>query len=531
MFELITHPGDGPAFSVAINGQAKSYPSDKEGKRQAILDGLAAIPPVTAGNDTYLPSNQALQIVAAVMYPAGIATEEAYEKVSLATTKACALIGYGEEVQLVPPHVPFSARGAYRRRYPAMDPQTVLAELAQTPLAGHAPVYEIRGPILWNKIAWETHNKSFSALSPALQEQVKEQVSAIVVAAGWQINDKAPVCLYYRPADADIPRVRMMVEELLKAARGAPVDDYALTAQAQRAAYGRLYYGQSLTGDVKRVAHDLLRHYRYLTRHDEDDLYQPQPVALIEDAATQLANRLAALEPLPTQMGPVTITLRRLGYKAEPEWLAPSAFTPPLAGQGGFDTGEVFLRELRLSDEVKTLQLVKGMRVHTPAVALDSDKDEIVYLEMAGQKAAVRANWAALVGKKAQWIGRQRVYLEGMKNHIHIQTKLPCGWLHTALIHRQGSLQEANPEEPFYLLDDGRQPIPLLFYPMLNRCLAVPLLPAWSDYLWSRGRERELIVLLNNGQGQGYAAWRVLPAPAEWEAIISGGLQAKQIVF
>jgi hypothetical protein len=184
--------------------------------------------------------------------------------------------------------------------------------------------------------------------------------------------------------------------------------------------------------------------------------------------------------------------------------------------------------------------------VHTPAVVLDNATNDIVYLEMAGQKAAVRANWAALVGKKEQWIDRQQVYLEGMKNHIHIQTKLPCGWLHTALIHKQASLQEANPEAPFYLLDDGRPatslcsvqalsqskgPIPPLFYPLLNRCLAVPILPDWSDYLWQRGRERELIALLNNGQGQGYAAWRVLPAPAEWEAIISGGLQAKQIVF
>jgi hypothetical protein len=107
MFELITQPGDGPTFIVTINGQEQSYTSDKAGKRQAVLDGLQAIPPVTAGNDTYLPSNQALQIVAAVMYPAGIQTEEAYEKVSLATEKACALLGYGEEVQLGPPHVPF----------------------------------------------------------------------------------------------------------------------------------------------------------------------------------------------------------------------------------------------------------------------------------------------------------------------------------------------------------------------------------------------------------------------------------------
>jgi hypothetical protein len=50
-----------------------------------------------------------------------------------------------------------------------------------------------------------------------------------------------------------------------------------------------------------------------------------------------------------------------------------------------------------------------------------------------------------------------------------------------------------NPEQPFYLLDDGMQPIPLLFYPMLNKCLALPLLASWTEYLWFRGREKNLI--------------------------------------
>jgi hypothetical protein len=80
-------------------------------------------------------------------------------------------------------------------------------------------------------------------------------------------------------------------------------------------------------------------------------------------------------------------------------------------------------------------------------------------------------------------------------------------------------------------LDDGRVPIPPLFYPTLNRCLAVPLLPAWSDYLWERGRQEKLITLLNSGEGQGYAAWRVLPAPAEWEKVVARGLKAGQLSF
>ncbi|NKQ34157.1 MAG: hypothetical protein HF973_00905 [Chloroflexi bacterium] len=88
-----------------------------------------------------------------------------------------------------------------------------------------------------------------------------------------------------------------------------------------------------------------------------------------------------------------------------------------------------------------------------------------------------------------------------------------------------------NPEEPFFLLDDGRQAIPPLFYPMLNKCLAVPVLEDWAGYLWENGRTRRLITLLNKGEGQGYAAWRVLPAPDEWRQIIQAGLKAECIVF
>lgn len=72
-----------------------------------------------------------------------------------------------------------------------------------------------------------------------------------------------------------------------------------------------------------------------------------------------------------------------------------------------------------------------------------------------------------------------------------------------------------NPEQPFYLLDDGMRPalsqskwpIPPLFYPMLNKCLALPLLEERSDYLWQYGCTQYLITLLDNGERQGDAVW------------------------
>ena len=87
-------------------------------------------------------------------------------------------------------------------------------------------------------------------------------------------------------------------------------------------------------------------------------------------------------------------------------------------------------------------------------------------------------------------------------------------------IHKYASLKEMNPGQPFYLVDDGTQPalsgptmlglskgpIPSLFYAMLNKCLALPLLESWAAYLGENGRERKLITLLDSGEGQGYTA-------------------------
>ena len=66
---------------------------------------------------------------------------------------------------------------------------------------------------------------------------------------------------------------------------------------------------------------------------------------------------------------------------------------------------------------------------------------------------------------------------------------------------------------------------------MLNKCLALPLLPEWAGYLWANGRAEKLITLLDDGEGQGYAAWRVLPAPENWQAVVQAGLAAGEIDF
>ena len=193
----------------------------------------------------------------------------------------------------------------------------------------------------------------------------------------------------------------------------------------------------------------------------------------------------------------------------------------------------MILKEVRVQkDPTRKLSLAQGLAVLTPALAIYDVDETLIYLEMVGAKQSVKANWAALMGGgKVHWLGRKRIRLDRMKEHVKIQATLPCGWANQILIHKQASLKEMNPEQPFYLLDDGTQPIPPLFYPMLNKALALPLLPDWAGYLWKNGRQRNLVTLLDEGEGQGYAAWRVLPAAEEWQNILEAGLQRNQIQF
>ena len=345
----------------------------------------------------------------------------------------------------------------------------------------------------------------------------------------------------------------------MRQADGRPVAVSKVIHQVQVGAYGRGFYSDELASDLQAVVAETLEANGYLSTPENDE-YRPLPVSL-SPSMTDIPEQLAALSPVMTTLGqglllrdvltavgsqdqaisqwqaeqllqnePLRQALWQLGYQAELTWCQPYHFQPKL---GGHEAHLVILKELRVQhDPDKKLSLAKGLAVYTPTLVIDDTDDTLVYLEMIGHKQSVKANWAALVGgNRTHWLGRQRIYLEGMKAHVKIQTTLPCGWADQILIHKQASLQAMNPEQPFYLLDDGAQPIPPLFYAMLNKALSLPLLPDWAGYLWANGRLQKLITLLNEGEGQGYAAWRVLPAVEAWQALIQDGVTEKHLQF
>jgi hypothetical protein len=565
----LTPTADSKQITLMVNGQTRLYANDKEGKRQAIIDGLNAIATVVVGQDEYLPAQQALQVVATVLYPDGIQTEDAYKLVCEVTEKACAHIGFGAEESLGPPTVPFADRGLYRKRYPPVAAQMVLAELELAGTSSTFPQQEVACTILWNKAGMAVYDNHWSKLTPAQQHLIQMQVDTIAQQAGWVKNEgAASSSSYTRPLAIDEAGARSQLVGLLRRENGRPVPTSTVIYQAQLGAYGRGFYSNDLAPTLQTLIVETLQANGYRPTPEEGE-YRPLPVSLNSEGEADITEKLAALTPVVTELGlglmlkdvltavighnqpisewqaeqlvkddRVSQALCQLGYQTELTWCQPYQFQPKLKasteqGRSEHAAQQVILKEVRdKNDPAMKLALAKGLAVLTPALAIDDVDDTLVYLEMIGAKQSVKANWAALVGGgKVHWLGRKRVRLDGMKEHVKLQATLPCGWANQILIHKQASLKEMNPEQPFYLLDDGTQPIPPLFYPMLNKCLALPLLPKWAGYLWGNGRLRRLIKLLDEGEGQGYAAWRVLPAPEEWQAVAADGLAGGQIRF
>ena len=111
----ISHGEDG--ITLLVNNQpVQTLPHDKEGQRAAILAGLAHLPLLETEQGVYLNEEAAILLVAAVRFPDGIQTEDQYDKAVRTTGRACAHAGFGEAEQLIPPEVPFTPRGQYRRK-------------------------------------------------------------------------------------------------------------------------------------------------------------------------------------------------------------------------------------------------------------------------------------------------------------------------------------------------------------------------------------------------------------------------------
>lgn len=267
MIDSCVRSTDGKTLTLSINGEQHAYSNDKEGKRQAILDGLNAIETITVGQDVYLPSNESLQLVAAVLYPDGIQTEAAYQTVCQVTEKACAHMGYGGEVELGPPAVPFSRRGAYRQQIPPVDARMVRDELEMAGTSSAFPRQEIACTILWNKAGLAVYGRHWSKLTAAEQSLIQTQVDAIAAQDSWEKDDSTVTGSYTKPLPVDEATARSRLDDLLRRENGRPVLVSSVIYQAQLGAYGRGFYSNDLAPALQTIVSETLQAHGYRPPH------------------------------------------------------------------------------------------------------------------------------------------------------------------------------------------------------------------------------------------------------------------------
>jgi hypothetical protein len=164
-----------------------------------------------------------------------------------------------------------------------------------------------------------------------------------------------------------------------------------------------------------------------------------------------------------------------------------------------------------------------GLRAYCLGYAIDTDSDDhVIYLSLVGYRTAVRGVWAALLENHALEIAGQ-LFRRAEGTYLHKSVQLPEWNLeHMLLLHHQAAVSQVEPNQAFYLLNDSAEPPYARFFATLNRAVAAPMLPAWAEWLWREGTEKELIQPL--AATRGTHAWRVQAEDADWLALIQYGI-------
>jgi hypothetical protein len=187
-------------------------------------------------------------------------------------------------------------------------------------------------------------------------------------------------------------------------------------------------------------------------------------------------------------------------------------------------------------DDYQDIQWAQGLTVFAPVVVPDKEDHTLIMLQMIGPAESVKANWAALMSSGAvRYVNSCQIALVGMKDHIGLNIKLPCGHMESWLIHKQASFTEMSPEKGlFYVTSfsaEGDGPPKDMFFAMLDKLLAIPMLADWTDYLWREGEIKDLIVMIEPTHCRGSHAWKVKLDYEIWDTIIKGGVSSGQIKF
>lgn len=143
----------------------------------------------------------------------------------------------------------------------------------------------------------------------------------------------------------------------------------------------------------------------------------------------------------------------------------------------------------------------------------------LVFLSLFGNRNAVKAVWASLVGAKKRnqssvRVGDQHVRRADDATYATIQAPLGEGLLHLVLLHTSATQQASMFEESFFQIGPNASEH---FFSRMTQLCSVPLKPEWRAQVWDIGLRAKLILPL---EGFGVTVHRVHTNTKSWAPVI-----------
>ena len=176
---------------------------------------------------------------------------------------------------------------------------------------------------------------------------------------------------------------------------------------------------------------------------------------------------------------------------------------------------------------------INGFGVKVAQCVRDPNSEDLALFNMYGPLQAVRAVWASLKSKKQyQWEFGGTVKLNKSPGHVVLKSEMPNGWANWTFISRQAIPKFLDPSMPTYCWTQefssrGLTKPPESAYPILMATFPFPMLEPWTEYLWSRGRDRRVVLELRKTTG--VTGYKVIPDRKIWSEIVKEGFTSQQI--
>lgn len=517
---------------------------------QAILDAAWQ----SVAGQHYLSRQRLITQLADALFADGVQTPEQYEHVVGAADYLATQQQLPRVVMLHPPDVPFDQRGEYYAPLPPIpdDARERIAHYLPGTRNSFLPIYTLSQERL-TRILRRYCDDVWT------EDDVHIAARAIAEQHGYTVATEDDPYDYLKPIE---PQVDMpaAISHLVRfiGNRSGTVYYSDLCSTITHLRYGSSYRITDYNRDYFTAEHaailEAVEQANYVVSETSAQQFVPRPLVVddaLRDGVRTVVMQLISEDPSlylddlteKLQRALPTITTQQHVQQLEREALRPilQSLNYDLKRAWNSTDRRYFYQPLIAptfpsADELRITQVSRGgtanIPVFNPLLAIDGQKRNLIICRLVGHPEAVKANWAALVAGRGSdvRINGTAIVTAGSEPYTTLRTVLPNGLVDWLLVHKQASPPTVNPDQDFYILSDSATGTPESFFGMLDAALHVPLLADWHNYLWSAGRQAELISAADRTP-YGIVAWTVQNDADAWANLISTGLAQGHIHF